>query len=153
MPPDWESHTTPDTGAVDLSGLTFNNWTGHIDNGVSRGPIVIRGSDIVPLTDITLEAFNMWTLNGNKVIHQCKNVYGTGFCAGSLAAGATPTTFTTSMTVTATPAAYTSPTKPAWAVEGYGTTDPIPVYTPAVWWPVSGSGATTLVAAVSTTSS
>ena len=54
VPVDWESHTTPDTGAVALSGLTFTNWTGHVDNGVSRGPIVIRGLDKVPLTDVTL---------------------------------------------------------------------------------------------------
>ena len=61
---DWESHTTPDTGAVALSGLTFRNWTGNVDNGVSRGPIVIRGSDQVPLTDITLSEIDIWTLNG-----------------------------------------------------------------------------------------
>ena len=75
----WEETTTPDTGAVALSGLTFSNWTGHVDNGVSRGPIVIRGSDIVPLQDITVEDFNMWTLNGNEVINQCKNVFGVSF--------------------------------------------------------------------------
>lgn len=131
----WESHTTPDTGAVALSGLTFTNWTGHVDNGVSRGPIVIRGSDIVPLTDITLTDINMWTLKGKEIVDQCKNVYGSGSCVR--ANDGQTTTYTTSQTVTATPTGYTSPASPTWAVEGYGTTDPIPVYTPTVWWPVA----------------
>ena len=135
----WEFHTTPDTGAVALSGLTFSNWTGHVDNGLTRGPIVIRGSDIVPITKITLEDFNMWTLNGKEIVNQCKNVYGVGYCARSLSAGVKATTYTTSSTTIATPSAYVSPTKPAWGISGYGTTDPIPIYTPAVFWPVSGA--------------
>lgn len=133
----WQSKTTPNTGAVALSGLTFNNWTGHIDNGVSRGPVVIRGSDIVPVTNVTLTNIDMWTLNGNKVINQCKNVYGTGICAGS----ASQTSFTSSATSTIPPAAYTSPLSPAWGVSGYGVTIAIPIYTPAAFWSYSAAGA------------
>ncbi|KAL9625816.1 MAG: hypothetical protein Q9160_000136 [Pyrenula sp. 1 TL-2023] len=140
----WESHTTPNTGAVALSGLTFKNWQGTMDNGASRGAIVIRGSDIVPVQDITLEDFNMWTVNGNKVVNVCKNVYGTGYCAAS---GSGSATFTTSVTSTTPPAGFTSPTSPTWAVEGYGTTDPIPVYTPAVMWPAASSNVATSSAA------
>ena len=142
----WESTTTPDTGAVALSGLTFSNWTGHVNNGVSRGPIVIRGSDIVPLQGITLEDFDMWTFTGNEIINQCKNVYGTGYCA---AAGSGTAAFTTSVTTTVTPSGYVSPTSPAWGIEGYGTTDPIPIYTPAVFWPVVSAAASTTAAALS----
>ncbi|TVY13083.1 putative rhamnogalacturonase A, partial [Lachnellula arida] len=69
----WESHTTPDTGAVALSSLTFTNWTGTVANGVSRAPIVIRGSDIVPITDIVLSDFSMWTESGSTLLNQCKN--------------------------------------------------------------------------------
>ncbi|TVY36592.1 putative rhamnogalacturonase A [Lachnellula subtilissima] len=135
----WYSHTTPDTGAVALSGLTFNNWTGTVDNGASRAPIVIRGSDIVPITDISLTNIDMWTENGNKILNQCKNVYGTGYCAGT--ATASPlATFTTTATTTVTPAGYTSPTSPAWGIAGYGTTLPIPVYTPAAFWSPVSSG-------------
>ncbi|KAL8714111.1 MAG: hypothetical protein Q9220_001839 [cf. Caloplaca sp. 1 TL-2023] len=135
----WYNHATPDTGAVALSGLTFNNWNGHVDNGVSRGPVVIRGSDIVPLQDIAIKEMNVWTLNGNKVVDQCKNVYGSGNCIKAAAGSAA---YTTSQTVTATPTGYKIPAKPTWAVEGYGTTDAIPVYTPAVWWPLPGVSAT-----------
>ncbi|KAF8858219.1 pectin lyase-like protein [Acephala macrosclerotiorum] len=135
----WESHTTPDTGAVALSSLTFSNWTGTMDNGASRGAIVIRGSDIVPAVDISLSDFDMWTVNGNKVINQCKNVYGTGYCAGTSMA-ASLTTFTTSVTSTVAPSGFVTPTSPAWGVAGYGTTDPIPVYTPAVFWSSASSG-------------
>lgn len=131
---DWYNHLTPDAGAVALSGLHFKNWSGNVDNGVSRGPIVIRGSDIVPLTDITLEDINMWTLNGNKIVNQCKDVYGSGSCVRSETQG-TPT-YTTSQTVTATPTGYATPTKPSWAVEGYGTDIPIPVYTLTVLYPL-----------------
>ncbi len=59
-----------------------------MNNGVSRGPIVIRGSNIVPLTDITLSDFFMWTVNQNKILNQCKNVYGTGYCAATSTAAA-----------------------------------------------------------------
>ncbi|KKY27109.1 putative endo-rhamnogalacturonase f [Phaeomoniella chlamydospora] len=97
----WESHTTPNTGAVALSGLTFSNWTGTMNNGAERGAVVIRGSDIVPLQDITLEGFAMWTVNGDKVVNQCKNVYGTGEC---IKASTGSTSYTTSVTTTTTPA-------------------------------------------------
>lgn len=151
----WESTTTPDTGAVALSALTFNNWTGTVDNGISRAPIVIRGSDIVPLVDITLKDLNMWTVNGGKLLNQCKNVYGTGYCAASSTAGSSLTTFTTTVTTTTPPAGYTAPTKPAWGIAGYGTTLPIPVYTPAVFWEVASLGtvASTNAAVVATSSS
>lgn len=135
----WESHSTPNTGAVELSGLTFSNWTGHIDNGLERGAIVIRGSDIVPLTDITAKDISIWTVNGDMNVDQCKNVYGSGACIKSLASGAKASSYTTSSTATATPSAYASPTKPAWANEGFGTSLPIPVYTPTAMWPVSGA--------------
>ena len=69
----WQSKTTPDTGAVALSGLTFRNWTGSMSNGASRGAVIIRGSDIVPVQDVTIEGFNMWTESGNRVVNQCKN--------------------------------------------------------------------------------
>lgn len=147
----WQSKTTPNTGAVAISGLTFNNWTGTVDNGVQRAPIVIRGSDIVPLTDIALSAFDMWTVNQSKLLHQCKNVYGTGYCAGTSTAGQVLTSFTTTMTVTAKPAAFTSPISPAWGVSGYGLTIPIPVYTPAVMWDASSTKVAAVVkAAVNT---
>ena len=148
----WESHTTPDTGAVALTSLTFNKWTGTVDNGVSRAPIVIRGSDIVPLTDITLSNFDMWTVNQNKIENQCKNVYGSGYCAGTSTAGQTLTTFTTTVTTSTPPAGFTSPSSPAWGVSGYGVTIPIPVYTPAVFWS-PGSAVASGKAAVETSSS
>jgi rhamnogalacturonan hydrolase len=136
----WYSHTTPNTGAVELTGLTFKNWTGTMDNGAQRGAIRIAGSDQVPLTDITLQDFKMWTVNGKKVLNKCNNVYGTGYCAATSTAGKSLTTFTSTQTSTAAPSGFTSPTKPTWGVSGYGTTDPIPVYTPAAFWKPVSSG-------------
>lgn len=127
----WYDHTTPNTGAIEISSLIFSNWTGTVDNGISHGPIIIRGSNIVPLTNITLQDFAMWTVNKNQVVLQCRNVYGTGYCARELASGATPTEFSSTVTMTTTMSGYVVPTSPTWAVAGYGTTISIPVYTPA----------------------
>ena len=139
----WQQKTSPDTGAVALSGLTFRNWTGSLANGLQRGAVVIRGSGIVPLQDITLEDFSMWTLYGSKVVNQCKNVYGTGMC---IQAATGTATYTTSVTETASPAGWTAPASPAWGNSGYGTTDPIPIYTPAVFWPTASNSAAAAVA-------
>ncbi|KAL7271770.1 hypothetical protein RUND412_005451 [Rhizina undulata] len=140
----WYNHATPDTGAIQLTGLEFKNWTGTVDNGINRGPIVIKGSDIVPLTNITLEDFGMWTVNKAEVLLTCRNVYGTGYCARSLASGATATAFSSTITYTTTMPGYTSPTSPAWGLgtTGYGTTVSIPVYTPAVFWSVASEAGT-----------
>lgn len=97
---------------------------------------------MVPLTDITLTNFNMWTVNGNTIINQCKNVYGTGYCAGQ-SPDPNPAPFTSMMTTANPPAAYTAYPDPAWGIKGtgYGVTIPIPVYTPAVFWaPASPNG-------------
>lgn len=83
----------------------------------------------------------MWTVNEDKILNQCKNVYGSGYCAASSTAEDLAT-FTTTQTTTVTPVGFTSPTSPAWGISGYGTTEPIPVYTPAVFWsPASPAGA------------
>ncbi|KAH7379816.1 pectin lyase fold/virulence factor [Cadophora sp. MPI-SDFR-AT-0126] len=151
----WYNHLTPNTGAIALSSLTFSNWTGTMNKGSSRGAIVIRGSDQVPARDITLSNFNMWTVNGKTVVNQCKNVYGSGYCAGK-STGLPLAAFTTSVTSSVAPAGFTAPVSPAWGVAGYGTNIPIPVYTPAALWkPVSSGVASTSkvsVAAVKTTS-
>jgi len=107
-----------------------------VDNGKTRGPVVIRGSNIVPVTNVTLTNIDMWTMNGNEVIHQCYNVYGTGVCAGN----ATQASVSNCVTSTTPPIAYTSPVSPAWGISGYGYTIPIPVYTPAPFWTYSAAG-------------
>ncbi|RPA95795.1 pectin lyase-like protein [Choiromyces venosus 120613-1] len=138
----WYRVTEPNTGAIEISSLQFRNWTGTVNNGVSRGPIVIRGSNVVPLTGITMEDFSMWTENRDVVVLQCNNVYGSGYCARELASGATPTSFSSTVTISSIMEGFVSPTSPAWGVgtTGYGLTVPIPVYTPAAMW---GIGATT----------
>ncbi|CAZ79449.1 unnamed protein product [Tuber melanosporum] len=131
----WYGRTEPNTGAIAISDLQFKNWTGTVDNGISRGPIVIRGSNIVPLTDIMMEDFRMWTVNKDVVVLRCNNVYGTGYCARELN-GAQSTPFSSTVTIRETMAGFVSPTSPPWGVgpTGYGLTVPIPVYTPAPMW-------------------
>lgn len=139
---DWYNRKTPNTGAIQLSGLRFSNWTGTVHEGSSRGPIVIRGSNVVPATNITLDNFEMWTETGNEIIHQCRNVYGKGYCARELPSGATPTEFSSSITINSAPTGFVKPGPPAWGNSGYGVTLSIPVYTPAVMWGTPGFGAT-----------
>lgn len=135
----WYEHTTPNTGAIKISDLVFRNWTGTVDNGVARGPIVIRGSDVVPLVNITLVDFAMWTVTKGAVVLQCRNVYGAGYCARELADGVAPTSFSSTVTISTTMEGYVVPTSPVWGVAGYGTTVSIPVYTPAVLWGIEAA--------------
>jgi rhamnogalacturonan hydrolase len=128
----WEQHTSGDTGAVKLSNLVFRNWTGTVDNGVTRGVAMLRASNVVPATNIQLIDFKMWTKTGNKVVNVCKNVYGSGFCAKKGSGGK----YATSAVSNSPPAGYTAPVKPRWALPdtGYGTAEAIPVVTPAPMW-------------------
>ncbi|KAF4628371.1 hypothetical protein G7Y89_g9786 [Cudoniella acicularis] len=159
----WQETFTPDTGAVALSNIIFRNFTGNplpfskqkdnadnkggIANGALRPPLYLIASDFIPAENITVEDFSLWTESGDHVVNQISNVYGSGDDVYGpndgiqvLEAGATPTAYTTSYTITTPPSGWTEPPSPAWAAPstGYGTTDPIPVYTPAPLWKPQG---------------
>ncbi|KAN0108708.1 glycoside hydrolase family 28 protein [Hyaloscypha variabilis] len=143
----WQQTYTPDTGAVALSNITFRNFSGGIADGAKRPPLYLIGSDSIPPENITVEDFSVWTESGDYIVNQIQNIYGDGDDSYGtdngievLAPGAKPMAYTTSYTITAAPAGWTDPPSPAWAAPstGYGTTDPIPVYTPAPLWKPQG---------------
>jgi rhamnogalacturonan hydrolase len=147
----WEETYSPDTGAVSLNNLVFNNWTGSLADGMERGPVMWSASDIAPSQNITLEDFYMGGLTGDRMINECNNVYGSGGCIQAATGTATYSTVITTWSVA--PAGWTAPASPAWGVSGYGLTVPIPVYTPSVFWPAASASATAAIVTSSVSSS
>ncbi|OOF93266.1 glycoside hydrolase family 28 protein [Aspergillus carbonarius ITEM 5010] len=143
----WQNTFEPDTGAVALSNLTFRNFSGSVADGARRPPLYLIANDLTYATDVTIEDFTVWTESGDDVVNKINNIFGTGDDSygpndgiASLASGATPTTYTSTYTITASPTGWVAPTSPAWAAPstGYGTASPIPVYTPAALWRPGG---------------
>ncbi|RAH46337.1 putative rhamnogalacturonase [Aspergillus brunneoviolaceus CBS 621.78] len=143
----WQNTFEPDTGAVALSNLVFKNFSGSVAQGTVRPPLYLIANDLTYATNVTIEDFTVWTETGTTVVNKINNVFGTGdnsYGANdgikSLAPGATPTTYTSTYTITASPTGWTAPASPTWAVPstGYGTASPIPVYTPKPLWRPGG---------------
>ncbi|KAF8862818.1 glycoside hydrolase family 28 protein [Acephala macrosclerotiorum] len=143
----WQQTYTPDTGAVALSNITFRNFSGGIADGTLRPALYMFASDLIPAEDITVENFTVWTESNDYVVNHISNIYGTGDDSYGTnngipesAIGVTPTAYTSAYTITTPPPGWTVPPDPAWAAPsaGWGTTDPIPVYTPAPLWKPQG---------------
>ncbi|KAH8809432.1 pectin lyase fold/virulence factor [Xylogone sp. PMI_703] len=143
----WQNTLTPDTGAVSLSNLVFRNFSGSVADGAQRPPLNLIANDLTFALNVTVEDFSVWTESGSSVVNKINNVFGVSDSVygpndgiSSLASGATPTTYTSKYTITTPPPNWTSPSYPTWAAPttGYGTTDPIPVYTPAPLWRPQG---------------
>ncbi|KAF4624554.1 hypothetical protein G7Y89_g13617 [Cudoniella acicularis] len=153
----WQFVTTPDTGSVFLSNITFKNFSGSIIDGALPGKSPINATDkpalyliandLTEAINITVEDFSVWTESNDSVINHINNFYGVGDDVYGpnnglkiLEPGATPTTYTSAYTITASPTGWVQPTAPAWAAgsTGWGTTEPIPVYTPKALWKPQG---------------
>ncbi|KKY20690.1 putative endo-rhamnogalacturonase f [Phaeomoniella chlamydospora] len=145
----WQNTFTPDTGAVQLENLVFNNFTGSVANGANRPPLYLIGNDLKITQNVTIKDFSLWTENGDFVVNHVNNIYGTGddVYGPNDGLGTLPSTsvsslptFTSTITVTTSPSGWVEPTLPTWAVAstGYGTAVPIPVYTPPALWKPQG---------------
>ncbi|QSZ37639.1 hypothetical protein DSL72_008738 [Monilinia vaccinii-corymbosi] len=145
----WQLTTTPDTGAVALSNITFRNFTGSILDGAKRPPLYLIASNFAPATDITIKDVTVWTESGSSVVNKISNIFGTGDDVygpnnGIVTLGegesAKSKRYTNTYTITDKPAGWEMPNWPAWAapVTGYGTAGPIPVYSPASLWKPQG---------------
>ncbi|TVY90983.1 putative rhamnogalacturonase E [Lachnellula willkommii] len=153
----WQFTTTPDTGAVFLSNITFRNFSGSIIDGVAPGKSPINdtekpalyliANDLTGAINITVEDVSVWTESGGDVINHISNFYGTGDNVYGpndgleiLAPSETPTPYSTAYTITASPTGWVQPPAPTWiaASTGWGTSAPIPVYTPAALWKPEG---------------
>lgn len=145
----WQQTYLPDSGAVTLSNITFRNFSGSIQDAAKRPALYLLASDYIPATDITVEDVTVWTESGSTSVNHISNIFGVGDDVYGpnngiveLAQGENPKseTYTSTYTITSAPTGWATPTWPAWAVAttGYGTTDPIPVYTPAPLWRPQG---------------
>lgn len=110
---------------------------GSVANGSFRAPVRIYGSDLTYALNVSLIDFFLWTDVGDYVVNDISNVYGSSDNADddihTLAPGATPTTFTDLVTLTASPTGWVSPTYPAWVVgtTGYGSESSLPCLGPS----------------------
>ncbi|KAJ4168771.1 hypothetical protein NW754_010699 [Fusarium falciforme] len=117
-------------------------------SGISIGSLNVSASIANIVSKFSLvEDFSIWTESGTSVVNKISNVYGHSDDSygeadriKSLASGQSPTPYTSTYTVTATPSGWTAPSFPTWAAAstGYGTDVPIPVYTPAALWKPNG---------------
>ncbi|CEJ61946.1 Putative Glycoside hydrolase family 28 protein [Penicillium brasilianum] len=139
----WQNTLTPDTGSVSLSNLVFRNFSGSVADGTKRGPLTLIGNDLTFVTNVSIEDFTLWTDTGNQIVNKINNIFGSGDDSygtnngiKTLKATESPYTYTSTYTVTATPSNWKAPSTPTWAAPstGYGTSTPIPVYSPAVLW-------------------
>lgn len=130
----WYNHYEPNTDAVNLYNITFKDWYGTVNNGISRGPIFINGSNIVLPYEIYLKNINMWTINGNKIIYTCNNAYGNGYCLQSTKTNIKNKPYKTIQTVTSKPSNYKTINKPKWGIEPYSIYSSIPVYSPTPFY-------------------
>ncbi|KAJ5355541.1 uncharacterized protein N7496_012753 [Penicillium cataractarum] len=139
----WQNTFTPDTGSVSLSNLAFRNFSGSVADGTTRGPLNLIGNDLTFVTNVSIEDFTVWTDTGDRIVNKINNIFGSGDDSygtndgiKTLRASELPYTYTSSYTVTATPSDWYAPSTPTWAAPstGYGTSTPIPVYSPAPLW-------------------
>jgi hypothetical protein len=125
----WQSTFEPDTGAVALSNLVFQNFSGSVANGAQRPPLYLIANDLTFATNVTVEDFTVWTEAGTSVVNKISNIFGIGDNSygssngiKSLGAGEAPSPYTSTYTITASPTNWQAPTTPTWAVPstGYG---------------------------------
>ncbi|CAG8205748.1 unnamed protein product [Penicillium salamii] len=144
----WQNTFEPDTGAVALSNLhDLILFTGSVSQGTKRPPLYLIANDLTFATNVTVEDFTVWTETGTTVLNKISNIFGTGDNSygsndgiKSLDKGESPSPYTSTYTITASPTNWQAPSTPTWAVPstGYGTASPIPVYSPAPLWRPGG---------------
>ncbi|RDW85497.1 glycoside hydrolase family 28 protein [Coleophoma crateriformis] len=154
----WSSMTAVTGSGIELSGLSFDNWTGTCSNGASRGPLKVICPAGVPCTNITISNFNMWTEAGSELVNKYEAAYGTG---GGLNTGSSYTSYIATSTVTAAPSGYSAATMASDLTAGLGISVSIAIPTiPTSFFPgatpysaLLGKSAGTAKAAVAASSS
>lgn len=80
----------------------YQDWYGT-NADPSRPAIRLQCDPDVPCYDITLDNVNMWTDNGSYVYWLCENAYGSGACLQEADSTADLSTYTSTVSITATP--------------------------------------------------
>ncbi|KAJ3956676.1 hypothetical protein N0V92_006766 [Colletotrichum tropicale] len=125
----WQNTFEPDTGAVALSNLVFQNFSGSVADGAKRPPLYLIANDLTYATNVTVEDFSLWTESGTYVVNKISNIFGNGdnsYGAGdgikSLTSKQSPTAYTSTYTISTKPTGWAVPPSPMWAAAstGYG---------------------------------
>ena len=111
------------------TGLHANCSPGSVADGVQRPPLYLIANDLTFATNVTVEDFTLWTEANDHVVNHVNNIFGHGDNSygdnngiKTLASGQTPTSYTSTYTITASPTSWAAPAFPTWAVAntGYG---------------------------------
>jgi rhamnogalacturonan hydrolase len=91
--------------------------------------LFLFGNDLTYATNVTVEEFSIWTETNTYVVNKISNIFGTGDNSygpangiEKLAPGGSPTPYTSTYTITASPTSWVAPASPTWAAAstGYG---------------------------------
>lgn len=105
--------------------------------GTKRPPLYLIANDLTFATNVTVEDFTVWTETGTTVLNKISNIFGTGDNSygsndgiKSLDKGESPSPYTSTYTITASPTNWQAPSTPTWAVPstGYGSKYPIRLF-------------------------
>lgn len=103
--------------------------SGSVADGTKRPPLYLVANDLTFATNVTVEDFSLWTESGTQVVNKISNIFGVGDNSygpsngiKSLGAGESPSPYSSTYTLTATPTGWKAPATPTWAVPstGYG---------------------------------
>lgn len=109
--------------------IFLRNLSGSVADGVKRPSLYLVANDLSFATNVTVEDFSVWTESGTTVVNKISNIFGTtddsyGSSNGikSLGAGESPSPYSSTYTITASPTGWKAPATPTWAVPstGYG---------------------------------
>lgn len=109
--------------------IFLQNFSGSVADGVRRPPLYLVANDLSFATNVTVEDFSVWTESGTTVVNKISNIFGTGDDSygssngiKSLGAGESPSPYSSTYTITASPTGWKAPATPTWAVPstGYG---------------------------------
>jgi rhamnogalacturonan hydrolase len=114
-----------------MKGLTkvLQVYLGSVADGAKRPPLYLIANDLTFATNVTVEDFTIWTESGTSVVNKISNIFGAGDDSygstdgiKSLGEGESPSPYTSTYTITASPTNWQAPTTPTWAVPstGYG---------------------------------
>ncbi|KAI1324040.1 RGase A [Xylariaceae sp. FL0255] len=105
----WTEETLAAGNGVQYEDITFSGFYGDVDSGTSRPPVYLNCPAEVPCTGITVEDVAIWTDSGSEVYYKCENAFGSGAC---LVDSSGTYEYTSTQTITATPAGWSVTTMP-----------------------------------------
>lgn len=111
---------------VHMSNIRMDNFHGTTTSGKLRGAIRFLASDAAPAENIQFSNINIWDPRAKKMKYSCINAYGKGECLQDPSVKKTPR-FVNEHFATSPPKGFIMPSKPSWALDGFGGKQKIPI--------------------------